>query len=108
MLVVPRHLSRIDVDRQGGAAEKGIIIDGHSAAYRHPGFRLRSSPESEIEIRVITSGDPTLRTCTEEIRQLAPGIATRLAVTRDGVHAPQFLADRDVVRADKTFFLAVS
>src|SRR5207244_3635228 len=107
MLVIPCHLSRIDVDRQGGAAEKRVVVDRHSAADRHPGFRLCRSPEREIEIGIIASGDPTFRACAEQVRQLAPRVASRLAISRDGVYTPEFFAGCSVVRANEAFFFAV-
>src|SRR5438128_1914970 len=105
MLKIPGEFARIGIKRQGGAAVERIVIDRHSAAYGHPRFCLRGSPEGQVEIRVIATGDPGFAAGAEQIRKFAPGVAARLTRLSNRVEPPKLFSGCGIIGADETLFL---
>ncbi len=77
--VVPRELARARVERERRARIERDVLAFHPAARGHPWLRLRGAPVREIQIGIVASRDPALRTRAIQIRQVAPAIAAGLA-----------------------------
>src|SRR5207249_8601404 len=61
---------------------------------------LCDAPVREVEIRIVAADDPRLSADAQIVRELAPGVAARVARPRDRVELPELPASGGVVRAD--------
>ena len=107
VLVEPRELAGVDVERQRRAGEQRVVLDRHAAADRHPRLRLRRAPERQVQHGIVAAGDPRLAARAEQRGQRAPRVASLLALRCHGVESPQLFAGRRVVRADEALLLAI-
>ena len=101
MLVVPRELARVGVERHRRVREERLVEQRQLPAQEVPRLGLRHAPVGEIEIGIVAAGDPGVAAAAERHRQLAPRLAARLSLARHRVEAPCLLAGVDVVRTDE-------
>src|SRR5262249_2132765 len=64
----------------------------------------------EVEIGIVTAGDPCVAAGPKHVGELAPAVASRLSGMWNGIEPPELLARSGVIRADETtlFFEAVA
>ncbi len=107
VLVVPRELARLYVERDGRARVQPGVESGHAAARRHPGLCLRGAPVREPELGIIAAGDPGFAAGAIQIGQIAPGVAAGPIARRDRGESPLLLARARVVGTDEALLLLV-
>ena len=101
VLKVPLQLAGARVERQCRVGVKGSVRRRHATAGCHPGFRLGSTEVVQVQLRVITTGNPVVAAAAQFDGLTRPtGV---IGVTRkcDGGGAPQFFAGARVVTGDK-------
>src|SRR5580658_8945979 len=102
MLEMPLQFPGIRFESKSGAGiECGIRVP-RATAGAHPGLRLRHTPVSQIEIGIVAACDPRVAACAQQIGELTPGIAARLALPRDCVELPDLFSRCGIPGADKT------
>ena len=99
VLEVPLHLAGGGVEREGRAGVEGVPVG--APAHLRPRLGLRHPPEREPEGGVVGPGDPGVAAAPEHHRQVAPGVAARLARPRHRRRAPQLAAGGGVVPGDE-------
>ena len=106
MVEPPLELAGIEVECYGrvGVIRRAIA---RSARRPHPRLGLRHAPIGQVQIEIDAARDPRIAARAEQVRQLTPGVAARIARFGDGVELPDQLSGLRVVGADEALLLAI-
>src|SRR5277367_6068322 len=96
MLKIPDQFSGIRIQRNSGVRIESLVEWGEPTAQKIPRLRLGHAPVGEIEIGIVTSRQPRVRSSPVVHRQAAPCFAAGLPFARNGVEAPYPLPGVDV------------
>ena len=99
--IEPFELAGIRVQRQRGVGVQGRALR-RAAGGARPGLGLGGTPIGRVAFRIVGAGDPGFAALAEFIGNAVPTIAARLALQRDSLEAPSYLASLGIIGADET------
>ena len=104
-LVVPRQLAGLGIQRQHAVRVERVAVGG--PRYPRPRLGLRGRPVGEVGLGVEGARYPGVRAGPIHQRQVAPGVAARLARLGDRRRAPDLVAGLGVVGGDEADIVLV-
>src|SRR5690606_2599814 len=84
----------------GRVGEKRLVVGGEAAAEEVPRFGLGDAPVSGVQFWIVAARDPSVGPSAVEHGKVAPGLAAKLALTRDGVETPGTLPGMNIKSGD--------
>ncbi len=106
VLIVPFDLSGVRIECERGVGVERVTVGAADRA--GPWLRLCGAPVDEVRVRVVAPGNPRVAARAPIQRQIAPGLAARLARPGHRRRAPRFFSAGGIVRADEADIVFVA